>query len=223
MSEIPGQSLGHLQETLNKVGGAFHNDEQLTRLLTPAYLFPVKLNTLNTVFNGPGNDLAEEDRKTLDQVIAKYIPDQIDKAHVLTTDGIKQLRKMVFMVNLASKLNDMKVVNLGETLIKADGLLSAGKLDPVISTEEMFRLRVFSPEGIEDTPATRELISLNPHLEIELAFDAYVRGIKEGKSPEDAASALGETYQGEHVDVKLISMGDGKFKPDYGLVLPPQK
>jgi len=213
--EITTPTPPELKQKLTKVAGAFMFDEKLQRILTGPLLIPRDLNTINTKFNGPSG-LEEEESSTLNSLISKYIPEEITRETVLTTDGISNLRKVSLLVNLADDLEGQEGLDFVNFVQEVDDKLSQSQLDALVSSEEMYRIRNHKMDpNVANFPGG--IIEKNPQLKLEPAYNKFVGDIKSGKTLEEAAASLSGEYANEHTKVTFEPAQVSGLKPVYGM------
>lgn len=206
-----------LRANLSKVAKAFLFDEKLQRIITGPLLLPQDLNVINTQFIGPAAlDTGVE--QTLDGLISKYIPPELNRESVLTTEGISNLRRLSLLVRLAGDLHGQSGLNLDELLQEVDiAVSSQDGLDALVSSEEMYRVRNHRmdpnvanfPESVRDS---------NPQLKLEPAYDGFVRNLKAGMQLKEAAVQMKSQYANEHTTVTFEPAKISGLKPVYGMV-----
>ena len=203
-----------LGQNLTKVAGAFGFDEKLQRILTGPLLVPRTLNTLNTVFTG--KTLKENDLVVLSELVSKYTPKDINRETVLTAQGVSSLRRLSLLVNLAGDLYSEENLDIGKLLQDVNVMVSESKLDPLVSSEEMYRTRNYKMDlSVRDFP--QAVIEANPELKLEPAYDEFVKVVKSGKTPEQSAELLDSKYKGEHTVVMFEPAKISGLKPVYGM------
>jgi Fe-S cluster assembly iron-binding protein IscA len=204
-----------LRGNLNKVASAFFLDEKLQRIITGPLLLPPNLNVINTLFSGP-MALDTETSTVLNDLISKYIPPEIDRESVLTTEAVLSLRKLSLLTRLAGELHRQPGLNLAKTLTDTDSMLSQSKLDALVSSEEMYRIRNYQMDpNVANFPET--IIASNPQLKLEPAYDSFVRNIKTGMKLEEVAMQIKSTYNHEHTAVTFEPAKISGLKPLFGM------
>lgn len=213
--EITNQTPSELKQKLTKVAGAFMFNDKLQRISTGPLLIPHDLNTINTKFNGPSG-LGEEESTALNSLISKYIPGEINRDTVLTTEGVSGLRKISLLVNLADDLKGQDGLNFVRFIQEVDDKLLNSELNALVSSEEMYRIRNHKMDpNVANFPAG--IIEKNPQLRLEPAYDKFVGSIKSGKTLEEAITSLKTEYGDEHTKVTFEPAQVSGLKPVYGM------
>jgi uncharacterized protein YoaH (UPF0181 family) len=203
-----------LCQKLNKVTSAFMFDEGLLKIIARPLLVPRDLNTLNTKFSGPFKP-DEKTSTTLNALIEKYIPQEVNKETVLTTEGVLNLRKLSLLVKITSDLQNSSLRVAG-ILTDMDQRFSSAGLNPLVSSEEMYRVRNHKMDSsVVNFPLI--LLDNNPQLKLEPAYDLFVAGLKSGKEIGLVADELNSKYPNEHTQVTFEPAQVTGLKPVYGM------
>lgn len=210
--EVTNPTPPELKQKLKNIAGPFLFDEKLQRIMTGPLLVPHDLDKINTKFDGLFG-LERDESTVLSSLISKYVPQEINRETVLTTEGVSNLRKVSLLINLT---NDLKGQDgLVKFMQEVDNRLSGSQLEALISSEEMYRIRDYKMDPNASLPSG--IIEKNPQLKLEPAYNKFVESIKSGKTLEDAVTLLKAEYTDEHTKVTFEPAQIFGLKPVYGM------
>ncbi len=202
-----------LSQEINRIALAFFSDDGLLKLCSHPLLLPHGLNTLNAKLAGM-RSLDENNASLLLQLLEKRKINDLSRENVLDPEGIKKLREIVLLIRLVEDLIAVENVSLQVVLEVVEKMIDEGKLNPLISTEEMYRVR---NHLMVEMKIPEFFINANPQMKLEPAYAVFVGGIKKHTSIDDLASSLLSTYPDEHVLVSFTTLENGGVKPSYGM------